>query len=118
MNRLSLTGRALLAGVVLTVVLLATACPTHHSIADLTRDPGRFMNKEVAVKGTVVESFGAMGMGMYKVDDGTGTLWVLSERYGVPAKGARVGVAGTITPTFTLGGRSFATVLRETDRRH
>ncbi len=118
MARLTLGGRVFLACTVLAATLFLVACPQQHSIAELTRDPGRYADKEVAVKGTVVSSFGAMGTGMYEVDDGTGRLWVLSQNYGVPNKGARVGVAGTIVPTFSFGGRSFATVLRETQRRH
>lgn len=118
MVRLSFGGRVFLAAVVLAATLFLVACPQQHSVAEINRDPGRYVNKEVAVKGTVVSSFGAMGTGMYEVDDGTGKIWVLSESYGVPSKGARVGVAGTIVPTFSFGGRNFATVLRETHRRH
>ncbi len=118
MARLTLGTRVFLAAVVLAATLFLVACPQQHSVAELTRDPGRYVDKEVAVHGTVVSSFGAMGTGMYEVDDGTGRIWVLSESYGVPSKGARVGVAGRIVPTFSFGGRSFATVLRETQRRH
>ncbi len=99
------------------VVLLTTACPTRYSIANIARDPGRFGNHEVAVAGHVVQSWGALGVGMYEVDDGTGRIWVVSNGYGVPAKGSRVGVAGYVQPTFSLGGRSFATVLKESRRR-
>lgn len=118
MDRLRWSGRVFFAAVILMMALILTACPQQHSIADLTSDPGRYANKEVGVKGTVVSSFGAMGQGMYQVDDGTGKIWVISEKYGVPSKGARVGVAGTLVPTFTFGGRNFATVIRETQRRH
>lgn len=118
MVRLSFGGRVFLAAAVLAATLFLVACPQQHSIAELTSDPGRYANKEVAVKGTVVSSFGAIGTGMYEVDDGTGKIWVLSETYGVPSKGARVGVAGRVIPTFTFGGRNFATVIRETQRRH
>ena len=52
-----------------------------------------------------------------EVDDGTGTIWVLSENYGVPSDGNRVGVTGTVIPTFTFGGKSFATGIRETHHR-
>jgi len=118
MVRLSFGGRVFFAAAVLTATLFLAACPQQHSVAELTRDPGRYANKEVAVKGTVVSSYGAMGTGMYQVDDGTGKIWVISESYGVPSKGARVGVAGRIVPTFSFGGRNFATVIRETQRRH
>ncbi len=118
MFRLSLTSRVFLLAAILAATILMVACPQQHSVAELTRDPGRYADKEVAVKGTVVSSWGAMGTGMYEVDDGTGRIWVLSQNYGVPSKGARVGVAGRVVPTFSFGGRNFATVLRETQRRH
>ena len=118
MAKLSNLQRVLAAASVIFVLLLAVGCPQQRTIAEINRDPGRYLNKEVAVRGTVTESFGALGTGVYQVDDGTGKLWVFTDRYGVPAKGTRVGVAGTISPTATFAGRSFATVLRETQRRH
>lgn len=118
MVRLSLSSRVFLLAAIIAGTLLMVACPQQRTVAELTRDPGRYADKEVAVKGTVVSSWGALGTGMYEVDDGTGRIWVLSQNYGVPSKGARVGVAGRVVPTFSLGGRSFATVLRETQRRH
>ena len=105
------------AGLVVAMLLLLTACPPHKSVAEINRDPARWSNRDVAVAGTVVQSFGALGSGMYEVDDGTGRIWVFSENYGVPSRGTRIGVAGKIIPTFTFGGRSFATVMRETQRR-
>jgi hypothetical protein len=102
--------------VAVTVLLLA-ACPQQRSIAEIIGDPGRYANKDVALKGTVVQSFGAMGTGMYEVDDGTGKIWVYSQNRSVPGKGVRLGVSGRVQPTFTFAGKSFATVLRESDRR-
>ena len=111
-SRLSLT----LLLVVGTLVL--AACPTRTSIERINRDPGRYAGKEVAIAGHVTTSFGALGTGVYEVDDGSGRMWVFSERYGVPSDGARVAVRGRIEQGFSFGGRSFATVMRETERRH
>jgi hypothetical protein len=86
-------------------------------IGEINSDPGRFMHKEVAVAGMVTQSIGAFGKGIYQLDDGTGTLWVLSGSRGVPSKGARVGVKGTVTPTVTFLGINYATVMQESDRR-
>lgn len=109
--------KVLLSLLVIGVMLGIAACPPQKSIADIQRDPARYANDEVAIKGTVTESWGALGTGMYQLDDGTGKIWILSSGYGVPSKGVRVGVAGTIQPTLSLGGRNFATVMRETKRR-
>ncbi len=102
---------------IMTTLLLA-GCPPRVSIADINRDPGRYANRDVSVAGRVSNSFGALGTGVYEIDDGTGTIWVYSQSYGVPATGAKVAVTGRISQGFSFGGRSFAVILRETERRH
>src|SRR2546425_9414745 len=85
-------------------------------ISEINADPGRYMNKEVAVVGRVTQSIGALGKGVYQVDDGTGRLWVMTNSRGVPSKGAKVGVKGYVKPTITFLGVNYATVMEETDR--
>lgn len=99
------------------VIGLALVACERTKIGDINSDPGRFNNKEVAVAGTVTQSIGALGRGIYQVDDGSGRLWVLANSRGVPSKGAKVGVKGHIMPTVTFLGINYATVLQETDRR-
>ena len=99
-------------------ILLLLACPPRESIAKINRDPGRYAGKEVTIAGRVVDSYGALGRGAFLVDDGTGNMWVLAGQYGVPGAGAKVAVTGHIEQGFTLGGRNFATILRETERRN
>src|SRR5437867_8477913 len=96
---------------------LALAACKQTKIADITADPGRYTNKEVAVAGQVTQSIGVLGNGIYQIDDGTGKPWVLANGRGVPSKGAHVGVKGHITPTVTFMGTNYATVMRESDRR-
>jgi len=109
---------------ILTVVLLACSgivlagCPTRTTVASINRDPGRYAGKEVTIAGRVSSSFGALGSGVFQIDDGTGTMWVFSQNYGVPGNGARVATTGRVEQGFSFGGRSFATILRETERRH
>jgi hypothetical protein len=117
MRFISTGARVTAVGVVLAAILLLVACPQQRNIADIINDPGRYADKEVGVRGTVDQSFGALGTGMYQVDDGTGKIWVYAENRAVPGKGARVGVSGKVQPTFTFAGKSFATVIRETGRR-
>ena len=100
---------------VLMMGLALVACE-RLKIGEITADPGRFTNKEVAVAGQVTQSIGALGRGIYQVDDGTGKLWVFANSRGVPSKGARVGVKGHIIPTFTFLGVNYATVMQESDR--
>lgn len=99
------------------VVLVLAACPRETTIAEINADPSRFSGKEVAIRGNVTTSFGALGQGAYEVDDGTGRIWVVSEHGGVPGQGARVRVVGTVATGVMFGGRSFGTVLRESSRK-
>ena len=99
------------------VVGLSLAACEQARISEINADPGRYMNKEVAVVGHVTQSIGAFGKGIYQVDDGTGRLWVLANVRGVPSKGAKVGVKGRVKPTITFLGINYATVMEETDRR-
>ena len=99
-------------------VLFLVGCPTRTTIADINRDPGRFAGKEVSIAGHVSDSFGALGNGVFQVDDGTGRMWVYSQNYGVPSNGANVSVTGRVEQGFSFGGRSFGVILRETERRH
>jgi hypothetical protein len=115
---LRLLSRLSLAFMVIAATLILAACPSRTSIERINRDPGRYVGKEVAIAGHVTTSFGALGSGVFEVDDGSGRMWVFSQRYGVPGNGARVGVRGRVEQGFSFGGRSFATILRETERRH
>jgi hypothetical protein len=98
--------------------LILAACPSRTNIERINRDPGRYVGKEVAIGGRVVTSYGLLGTGVFQVDDGTGTIWVYSQSYGVPNNGAKVGVRGMLQQGFSLGGKNFATIIRETERRH
>ncbi|HXM24229.1 MAG TPA: OB-fold nucleic acid binding domain-containing protein [Terriglobales bacterium] len=98
--------------------LLLAGCPPHESIAKINQDPARFAGKDISIAGRVTDSFGALGAGVFQIDDGTGTMWVFSKRYGVPGNGAKLAVTGRIQQGFAFGGRNFATILRETERRH
>jgi len=98
-------------------LLLLAGCPQHKAISYILRDPAYYATREVAVVGTVTRSYGALGTGVYEIDDGTGKLWVFAENTGVPSDGTRVATYGRIQPTLTFGGRNFATVLRERQRK-
>lgn len=98
--------------------LLLAGCPQRTTIANINRDPGRYTGKEVTIAGQVSSSFGALGSGVFQLDDGTGRMWVFSQNYGVPGNGSKVAVTGQIAQGFNFGGRNFATILKETKRRH
>lgn len=82
-------------------LLLLPGC-AQKTISHILADPHRYAAQEVGVVGKVVRSYSVLGHGAYEIDDGTGTLWVISGN-GVPREGARVGVKGTIRDGLNLG---------------
>ncbi len=102
--------RAPLLAVVAASVLLS-ACATTR-IGRIKADPSRYRNKDVRVEGTVTNSFGAFVAGFYEIEDETGKIYVISNS-GVPSKGSRVGVKGTVMNGITAMGKSFGTAIRE-----
>ena len=105
--------------VLLATMLVLTACPPHESLAAVNRDPGRYQGREITVGGRVTESVGALGFGFFKLDDGSGTLWVYSQNFGTPAQGSKVGVVGRLdVQGLSLMGHTYGLILRETQRRH
>lgn len=81
--------------------LALTGCATKR-INDILADPSRYANKDVTVEGDVTQSVSVLGHGSYKIEDGGGSLWVVSTK-GVPRKGARVKVTGKIRDVADLG---------------
>lgn len=110
--------RMLIAAGFTVAMLLLAGCPNRTSIANINRDPGHFAGRDVTIAGHTSDSFGALGHGIFAVDDGSGRMWVYSSNYGVPSNGSRVAVTGKIEQGFTFSGRSFGLILRETERRH
>ena len=115
---LNIRKRLLLTSALSVAILLLVGCPPRESIAKINRDPGRYSGKEVTIAGRVVDSYGALGRGAFLLDDHTGSMWVIAGHYGVPGTGAKVAVTGYVEQGFTMGGRNFATILKETERRH
>lgn len=77
------------------VSLSALGC-ARTTISRILAEPQRYTHRsDVRLDGDVVESMSFLGHGAYKLDDGTGTIWVISN-HGVPRRGARVKVHGRI----------------------
>lgn len=109
--------RVLGAAALLALALGVAGCPSRTTISEITRDPGRYADKEIAIAGRVTNSYGALGKGVFEIDDGTGRMWVFTEKYGVPSRNAQVGVSGRIVEGFSYAGSTYGVVLHERDRR-
>ena len=94
-------GRIPVTLILVAMVLFLVACETR-TINQILAEPSRYQNREVAIQGNVVDSYSVLGRGVYRIDDGTGKLWIVSDK-GVPRKGSRVGVKGRVQDGFDLG---------------
>ena len=72
------------------------------TVNQIITDPSHYRNREVRVAGDVVDSYSVADRGAYRLDDGTGQIWIVSDG-GVPRTSARVSVKGTIREGFNLG---------------
>lgn len=109
-------------GIVTLVAVFAAACPKRVSIADIEANPSKYQNKDIAIAGTVQDSYGLnipgtpVRGGAYKISDGTGSIWVLTEN-SVPAKGSQIGVKGRVGSGVNWKGRNYGLGMYEKDRR-
>jgi hypothetical protein len=106
-------GRTLAVAAVLSAALLA-GCRSDLQVTPiktLLDDPSRYDKQTVRVLGDVTKSFGVLGYGAYTVDDGTGSIAIVTKENGAPRQGAKVGVEGEFRSAFTLGTESVAVIM-------
>jgi hypothetical protein len=102
----------------LAMLLSGCALATRHpSVAELKYNPGRYQDRSVAIEGVVTSSWGVplVPFRVYKVDDGTGGVTVVSQSGRVPSRGAHVRVKGRVNDVATLGGQAIGLHIQETD---
>ena len=114
---------------IFTLILLATVgllagCPDRKSIGDIEANPGKYQDKDIVIAGVVKDSYGlsipgtSLGGGAYKIDDGTGSIWVVVTDGNVPQKGAEIGVKGRVGSGVNYKGRNYGLGMYEKDRRY
>jgi hypothetical protein len=93
------------------------ACASGASVGQLKTNPGRYVDRNVTVRGTVTSSWGVplVPFKMYRVDDGTGEILVVSDDNRIPSRGARVKVTGKVGEFAMFGGQSIGLHLRARD---
>jgi hypothetical protein len=109
-----LAGLGLALAVAASVSACALSVRSPH-VADLQRNPGRYYDKTVSVSGVVTSSWGfpLVPFKVYKIDDGTGEVTVLSQNLRTPARGSRVRVRGKVNDVAVFGGRALGLHIRE-----
>lgn len=107
-----------LAVALLAAVVIAGCAARSVRIGELKDQPGKYDDRSVSVTGVVTSSWGIplVPFQLYKVDDGTGEITVLSKYGRTPSKGQRVRVKGKVNEFAVFGGRSIGLHIQEEDR--
>jgi hypothetical protein len=98
-------------------IMLLSACASlgHPHVADVQRNAGHYTDRTVTIDGTVTNSWGVplVPFKLYKVDDGTGEITVLSRGTRTPARGNHVQVKGVVRDVAVFGGQPLGLHLEE-----
>lgn len=83
-------------------------------VADIKANPSRYEGKVVTLRGKAVSGtkLPFMSQGFYQLDDGSGTLVVITKK-ALPPEGEKVFVRGKVQTAFRIGGESFGLVIKE-----
>ena len=116
-----MTGRLPRVILVAALGLAAASCGLalrNPSIAELKSNPGRYYERSVNIEGVVTRAWGVSFLPgkVYRVDDGTGELTVISSRLDRPVRsGNRVRVRGKVGEMVAVDNDAFGIHLREED---
>lgn len=84
-------------------------------VTDLRQNPGRYQHHTISIEGVVTNAFSVpmVPFQMYRVDDGTGEVTVLSQNTRTPTRGARVRVKGKVDDLAVVSGQAVGLHIRE-----
>lgn len=105
----------------LTLAVVVSGCAgtlRNPDIADVQRNAGHYSDRTVTLDGTVTSSWGIplVPFKLYKVDDGTGEMTVLSRGGNrTPVKGSHVKVKGVVRDVAVFNGMPLGLHLEERD---
>ena len=96
------------------ILLLVSGCAFHTRISKIRYEPQKYENRQVSVKGKVSETMGLpfVQKGIYQVDDGTGKIWVVSQKRR-PYRGEKVTVKGELKTGLSIRSQTFGIAIVE-----
>jgi hypothetical protein len=100
---------------ILAVAAILCGCK-QATISDILKNPVSYEGNPVTIAGKVAESAPPSMPSAYEVDDGTGQIWVRTEKITLPPKGAQVAVSGLVISNSSQGPFNFPIVLQEMKR--
>lgn len=105
---------SIVALLLITSVAAGCAARVPH-IDDLKSNPGRYYDRSISLEGVVTSSWGVplVPLKVYRIDDGTGELTVISRNDRVPTRGAHVRVRGRVGEVAVFGGQSIGLHVKE-----
>jgi hypothetical protein len=83
--------------------------------AQISSDPERYYGKVVSVEGMVSDGYSVAGYALYRLEDATGDIWVVSMSGG-PANGSAIRVKGRVNAPVDIGLFSVGTHVAEDAR--
>lgn len=89
---------------------LLAACMPATPIGDILAHPRDYADKTVTVEGEVKNVFSLIVVKYFTLDDGTGSITVITERP-LPRKGEKLKVTGTVKEGFSLGDQSLTLIV-------
>ena len=97
-------------------IIFVSGCAFRVQVSEIKRRPQKYENKQVSVKGKVVETVGIpfVQKGVYQIDDGSGRIWVVSQKHR-PSRSDKVSVKGVVKTGFSISGHSFGIAIVEGD---
>ncbi|KAA3615389.1 MAG: hypothetical protein DWQ05_13615 [Calditrichaeota bacterium] len=104
--------------IVLIAAFFVLSCAGGVKVADIEAQPGKYNDKNVKVKGKVVQTFAVpfLSQSLVKIDDGTGEIWV--KPYGkVPFKGEKISVDGTLKVGLTIANQNLGFIVIEKEKK-
>jgi aspartyl/asparaginyl-tRNA synthetase len=94
------------------VLLASCATILATKIADIKETPGAFEGRTVTIAGKVTSTYNLVLVKYYEVDDGTGTIPVVTES-ALPKEGESVRIKGRVNQAFAIGTARLVVVVEE-----
>lgn len=92
--------------------LFLAGCAQPVPIKDVIDNPRQYADQTVTVEGDVKDVFSLLVIKYFTVDDGTGSIGVITERP-LPQKGQRIKVTGTVREAFSLGDQTVTVIMEK-----